>query len=147
MKEIDDVVQSVRQNRFLTKEECGDDGLVATIARIIRDVVLFDGEPSEQTIVFFQEEDIKPLILRSTVALQIASIVGSPKRANWIGRKIEFFHDHTVMMAGKIVGGLRARAVSQKKNGSVRMRKPVRPRLCRKPATEEPEEIRFGASG
>src|SRR5262249_9153315 len=141
MKEIDDVVQSVRQNRFLTKEECGD-GLVATIARIIRDVVIFNGEPKEETIVFFQEEEIKPLILKPTVATQIAEIVGSPKRVDWIGRKVEFYHEKTVMMAGKTVGGLRARAVSQKKNGSTRTRRPVPPGRLRKRA-EESEEIPF----
>src|SRR5262245_45129701 len=122
MKDIDDVISATRQTRFLAKEDCGEE-LVITIASVVRDVVNFNGEHSEETIVYFEEKEVKPLILRPTVAQQVAGIVASRKRVDWIGRKIELFNDSSVMFAGKVTGGIRARAVSQRKNGSSRARK------------------------
>ena len=143
MKDVDDVVTATRQTRFLSKEDVAD-GLVVTPSAVVRDVIAFNGEPHEETVVYFEEKEVKPLILKPTVAQQIASIVGSRKARDWIGQKVELFHDPSVTFTGKVVGGIRARAVSQRRNGG-RARKPVPPglRTQTKLTTEETEEIRF----
>jgi hypothetical protein len=142
MKNVDDVVSVTRATRFLAKEDVGA-GLIVTIASVIRDVVEFNNESREETVVYFQEEGIKPLILKPTVARLIAGIIASRKAKDWVGRKIELFNDPTIGFAGKVVGGIRVRAVSQPKNGSGRTRRPVPPGL-RKPSVSETEDIRFG---
>lgn len=64
------------------------------------------------------EEDVMDMVVNSSNRKQISqnlvlekglSLVDSRNIGNWIGYKIELYHDETIKMMGKIVGGIRVR--------------------------------------
>lgn len=64
------------------------------------------------------EEDVMDMVVNSSNRKQISqnlilekglSLVESRNIGNWIGYKIELYHDETIKMMGKIVGGIRVR--------------------------------------
>lgn len=70
-----------------------------------------------KTIAYFQENDIKPMILNKTNMNTIAEIYGTPYVEEWQGRAIQIYYDKTVRFSKKTVGGLRIRPfVPEKKN-------------------------------
>ena len=63
-------------------------------------------------------EDVMDMVVNSSNRKQISqnlvlekglSLVDSRNIGNWIGYKIELYHDETIRMMGKIVGGIRVR--------------------------------------
>ena len=63
-------------------------------------------------------EDVMDMVVNSSNRKQISqnlvlekglSLVESRNIGNWIGYKIELYHDETIRMMGKIVGGIRVR--------------------------------------
>jgi len=64
------------------------------------------------------EEDVMDMVVNSSNRKQISqnlvlekglSLVDSRNIGNWIGYKIELYHDETIRMMGKVVGGIRVR--------------------------------------
>ena len=64
------------------------------------------------------EEDVMPMVVNSSNRKMIAnnlvlekglSLTDSRNIGNWIGTKIELYHDETIRMMGKIVGGIRVK--------------------------------------
>ena len=64
------------------------------------------------------EEDVMDMVVNSSNRKQISqnlvlekglSLVESRNIGNWIGYKIELYHDETIRMMGKIVGGIRVK--------------------------------------
>ena len=63
-------------------------------------------------------EDVMPMVVNSSNRKQISqnlvlesglSLIESRNIGNWIGRKIELYHDETIKMMGKVVGGIRVK--------------------------------------
>ena len=63
-------------------------------------------------------EDVMPMVVNSSNRKQISqnlvlekglSLIDSRNIGNWIGYKIELFHDETIKMMGKVVGGIRVK--------------------------------------
>ena len=63
-------------------------------------------------------EDVMDMVVNSSNRKQISqnlvlekglSLIDSRNIGNWIGYKIELYHDETIRMMGKIVGGIRVR--------------------------------------
>jgi hypothetical protein len=64
------------------------------------------------------EEDVMDMVVNSSNRKQISqnlvlekglSLTDSRNIGNWIGYKIELYHDETIRMMGKIVGGIRVK--------------------------------------
>lgn len=102
-------IREMKESKFLKQDECGK-GILVTITACDQQNVAKDGAPADlKWCLHFSEVD-KPLVLNATNAVTIASIVGSDETDNWIGHKIVLYRDPSIMYAGKIVGGIRARA-------------------------------------
>jgi hypothetical protein len=63
-------------------------------------------------------EDVMDMVVNSSNRKQISqnlvlekglSLIDSRNIGNWIGYKIELYHDETIRMMGKVVGGIRVR--------------------------------------
>ena len=52
----------------------------------------------------------KPMVLNSTNGQIIAQITGSDDTDHWTGHKIVLYNDPNITFAGKLTGGIRARA-------------------------------------
>jgi hypothetical protein len=103
-------IRALKQSRFLTKEDCGQGILVTIRGDVTMENVAADGAPIEEKACLHFEEVEKPLVLNSTNGQIIANITGSQETENWNGKKIVLYHDPNISFAGKIVGGVRARA-------------------------------------
>ena len=104
---IDQMISS----KYLTKTDVGEpgDGTLVTIqalkeANIARD----DEEPKMKWLIKFREF-AKPMVLGSTTLQLAAMILGSKSTDDWIGKKIEVYHDPSITFGDKLVGGIRFR--------------------------------------
>lgn len=102
-------IATLRDSKFLKKEDCGA-GILVTIAGLHEENLAMEGQAPEMGWCLTFAEQVKPMVLKSTNAQLIAQALGSDETDNWIGKKIVLFHDQTVQMGGKLVGGIRARA-------------------------------------
>lgn len=125
----------MKNSNFLKKEDVGD-GTLCTIATVEQMNVAKEGAPEELKWVLHVDEFDKPMVLNSTNGQIIAKITGSEESDGWSGQKIVLYHDPNVSFGGKLIGGIRVRAVrAQKQNGTASKRPAV--------AQPEPEGSEF----
>ncbi len=103
-------ISHIKNSKYLSKEDCGP-GILVTIESLAQEDLAMEGQPADMKWVMqFAEPESKPFVLNTTNAVLIAAALGSEETDEWVGRKIVLFSDPTVMMKGKAVGGIRARA-------------------------------------
>jgi hypothetical protein len=103
-------ISDLKKSRYLTKEEAGD-GLRLTIDEVRKENVAPSGEkPDQRYVLSFSDHD-KPMVLNSTNGQLISRITGSENSDDWQGHEIELYRDDNVSFGGKVVGGIRVRAV------------------------------------
>jgi len=101
----------LKTSKFLKKEDVGP-GTLVTIHTVSEVNVAAEGaEPEMRAALHFDELE-KPMILNSTNGQIIAKIAGSETdiETSWRGVKVVLYNDPNVSYAGKLVGGIRARA-------------------------------------
>lgn len=107
------------KSKYLAKNDVGEDGVILTIRGFKREVIDSDDGEEEKTIVYFEEQDYKPMVLNRTNAQLIAVATGAKTAGEARGKKIVVYNDPTVGFGGKITGGLRIRKVAgQPRNGT-----------------------------
>lgn len=100
-------------SQYLGKQHIDpDNDLVVTIekcsAENVRDAKRNSDE--KKRILYFEEPDIRPLILNSTNGGRIEKLLGTPYTEEWAGHKIALFLDKTVPNNfGGEPGGIRVR--------------------------------------
>lgn len=108
-------IDSMKQSRFLTKDDFGLQGKLVTIRGDVAQVnVAQEGDPEEHKFLLFFDEFEKGMVLNSINSQIIAQITGSKDTENWNGHKLVVFNDPTVIMKGKLTGGIRVRAPRQR---------------------------------
>ncbi len=114
-------ISALKSSRFLTKSDVnsnGRNGILLTIkgdpARggecITEENLAMEGQTPEMGHVLNFHEIEKGMVLKTINAQLIAKIIGSEETAHWNGHKIVLYEDPTIIMAGRVVGGIRARA-------------------------------------
>lgn len=103
-------INQMKSSRFLKKEDCGAGILVTINGDVTQENVAAEGAGEELKYCLHFHETDKPLVLNSTNNQVIAKICGSEDTENWDGKKIVLYNDPNVGYAGKITGGVRARA-------------------------------------
>jgi len=101
-------VSEMLPSRFLKQSDI-EQPTVVTIGSLSKEVL--DDQP--RWILKFHELD-KPLVLNSTNIQALARICGSSNSDNWSGQKVVLYVDENVSYGGKVVGGLRIRAVNKR---------------------------------
>jgi hypothetical protein len=102
----------MRESKFLKKEDVGR-GMLATITGCIQKNVAKEGaDPEHKWCLTFREID-KPLVLNSTNVQLCEAICGSDDTDDWIGKTIVLYTDPNVSYQGKLIGGIRVRAVKK----------------------------------
>jgi len=103
-------ISKLAEGRFLRKEDIGN-GILVTFSHLTQENMSQDGQPADmQFVAHWQEANVKPMVLKITNAQLIAAFLGSDDTDDWVGKKIVLYHDPTIMMGHKLVGGIRARA-------------------------------------
>ncbi|MFN8758850.1 MAG: hypothetical protein ACK5XA_08580 [Tagaea sp.] len=104
-------------SKYLKKEDLDEyDGeLAVTIVKIKQENVAKENDPEEwKWLAKFKELD-KPLILNSTNLQLMAKALLSDESDDWIGQRLTLYVDPNIQFGGKIVGGLRVKAMPKKK--------------------------------
>lgn len=103
-------ISEMKKSSFVTKADLGANGSLFTITNCAQVNVAKEGaEPEMKWALYFAEIE-KPFILNSTNAQLIAAFLGSTRTENWHGKRIVLYWDPSVSFAGKLTGGVRARA-------------------------------------
>jgi len=114
-------VSEMLPSRFLKQSDI-EQPTVVTIGSLSKEVL----DDQAKWTLNFHELD-KPLVLNTTNIQALARICGSSNSDNWAGKKAVLFVDENVSYGGKVVGGLRIRAVNR--------------RAAQKPAEFEESEV------
>lgn len=102
-------INQLKDSKFLKKEDCGQ-GILVTIKGLTQENIAMEGQAQEMVWLLHFMENVKPLVFKPVNQQLTALAVGSEETDDWIGKKIVLFHDPTITMSGKIVGGIRVRA-------------------------------------
>ena len=107
-------INQLRNSKYLKKEDCGPNGVIATIRDLEQVNVAMEDEPEDLKWVINFEEDLKPMVLNQTNAGRIAAITGHQDTDGWPGSKIILYNDPEITFGGKMVGGIRVRELKKK---------------------------------
>jgi hypothetical protein len=105
-------ISEIRQSRFLSKADLINGPIVVTINEVHEEEIEFDGKVEPKFVMTFLE-DAKPWILNPGNAQDISLWLGSEQTEDWHNRQIVIFHDPSVKMGGRLVGGIRTQAYNQ----------------------------------
>lgn len=122
----------LKQSKYMKKEDCGDDGILVTIAALKQENVAPDNKPEELKWILHFHDDVKPLVLNGTNTKLIEKALGSDETDDWVGKQIVLFNDENVEYMGEIVGGVRV-DVNRTKRYHANKGKPA---AAAKPATK-----------
>ncbi len=102
-------INDLKESKYLKKTDV-EPPILVTIARITQENLAQQGQEPEMKYVLHFAEDLKPMVLNSTNGQLIAMVLGSEETDDWNGKQIVLYNDPNVSFAGKLTGGIRARA-------------------------------------
>ena len=105
-------INTMIEGKFLRKEDVGgESGIIVTIAGWKQENVAMQGaDPEMKWTLTFEELD-KPLVMNSTNLHMCAKACDSDDTEDWLGKKIILYEEPNVSFGGKLVGGIRVRAL------------------------------------
>lgn len=106
-------INQMMPSKYLKKDDVPQPALV-TIRKFSHENVAQQDQAEEKKWVLHFDEFDRGLVMNST-NLQLAAVaLGSDETDEWVGRQIVLYSDPNVSFGGKLVGGLRLRAVRTK---------------------------------
>lgn len=106
-------INQMMPSKYLKKEDVPQPALV-TIRSFSQDNVAQQGQPEEKKWIMHFNEFENGLVMNSTNLQLCAMALASEETDDWIGKQVVLFADPNVSFGGKLVGGLRIRAVRRK---------------------------------
>jgi len=101
---------TITTGKYLKRDELSEEGDPYTVESVEeQEVSLNDGGTEKKWVM--QLSDLKPLILNATNIRRAVAAFGSSETEDWIGKRIIAYDDPEIEFGGKIVGGVRLRAV------------------------------------
>lgn len=108
--DFDSLVPS--KSKYLAKGDVTEDGVILTIKGFRKEVIESDDGDEEKTVMYFEEDGYKGMVLNRTNAQLIPVATGAKTAGEARGKKIVVYNDPTVGFGGKITGGLRIKKVT-----------------------------------
>jgi hypothetical protein len=115
----------LKQSKYMKKEDCGDDGILVTIAALKQENVAPDNKPEELKWILHFNGDHKPLVLNSTNLALMEKALGSDDSDDWVGKKVVLFNDENVSFGGKLTGGVRVDVARTKRHHAKQEKAPA----------------------
>jgi hypothetical protein len=104
-------------NKYVTGADLGGRSFAVTVASIQLERMRANAQsPEEEKFVLYTSEGKKGIVLRKTLAKQIAQALGSEDTDDWAGKKIVIYPE-PVTVAGVHRLAIRARAYTNGKGG------------------------------
>ena len=110
-------ISALRESNYLQKHDVDPPVLVTIKGDLKQENLAMEGKPEELKWVLFFREFEKGLVLNSTNGQLIAMATGSENSEDWNGKQIVLYNDPNVSFQGKLVGGIRVRAVKKNAKG------------------------------
>ena len=105
-------INDMKESNYVKKTDV-EPPIKVTITGISQKNLAQQGDPEEMKYIL-EFKECKPLVLNVTNSQLISMALKSEETDDWVGKEIVLFNDPTVSYAGKITGGVRARAVKGK---------------------------------
>ena len=103
----------ISTGKYLKRESVTTEGEVHTVVKCAEEEInSVDGGSETKWILYLS--DLKPLIMNATNIRRAVAAFGTAEVNDWGGKPIIVFDDDSVEFGGKVVGGVRLRAVPAK---------------------------------
>ena len=103
----------ITTGKYLKREEVTEEGAAHKVVSCVQQVLsMGDGESETKWVLTLS--DLKPLILNATNIRRCVAAFATSETDEWIGKSIVVYDDPEIEFGGKIVGGVRLRAVPKK---------------------------------
>ena len=104
----------ISSGKYLKRESVSAEGEIHSIIKCVEEEINNSDGGSETKWILYLS-DLKPLIMNATnIRRAVAAFGGDSETNNWPGKRIVVFDDAEVEFGGKVVGGVRLRAVPAK---------------------------------
>ena len=115
----------ISTGHYLKRESVSAEGEIHTVIKCVEEEInSADGGSETKWILYLS--DLKPLIMNATnIRRCIAAFAGDDETDNWPGKRIVVYNDDSVEFGGKVVGGVRLRAVPAKAKSKAKSKKPT----------------------
>src|ERR1035437_7401866 len=114
-------------SNYLKKDDVGEDGVILTIRGFKQETLKSDSGDETKVVMYFQEEDYKPMVVNTTNATILGKITGAATAGEARGKQVVVYDDPSVSFGGKATGGLRLKKV---------VRAPAAPRMAAEPLND-----------
>ena len=105
---------TITTGKYLKREELTEDGTLHKVIAVEQQPVSNpDGSSDEKWVLMLS--GLKPMILNATNIRIAVSAFGTAETDDWTGKTIIAYDDPEIEFGGKIVGGVRLRAVPKKR--------------------------------
>lgn len=103
----------ITTGKYLKREEVTEEGEAHKVVSCVQQVLsMGDGESETKWVLTLS--DLKPLILNATNIRRCVAAFATSETDEWIGKSIVVYDDPEIEFGGKVVGGVRLRAVPKK---------------------------------
>ena len=114
----------ISTGRYLKRESVTAEGEVHTVVKCAEEEInSVDGGSETKWILYLS--DLKPLIMNATNIRSAVAAFGTAEVNDWGGKPLIVYDDDSVEYGGKVVGGVRLRAVPAKAKAKAKSKKPT----------------------
>ena len=110
-------IREMIESKYLKQEDVDEEAHVTIVKVGKANVARENDEPEFKWLIKFQEFP-KPMVLNSTNIKRLARACASEDTDDWAGKSVILYVDHDVEFGGKVVGGLRIRAIPKAEPGT-----------------------------
>jgi hypothetical protein len=103
----------ISTGKYLKRESVTAEGEVHTVVKCAEEEINSSDGGSETKWILYLS-DLKPLIMNATNIRRAVAAFASSETDTWPGKKIVVYDDESVEFGGKVVGGVRLRAIPAK---------------------------------
>lgn len=97
-------------SKYLKQSDVGEGGVILTVRGFKQESLeADDGGKEDKIVLYFMEQDYKPMVLNKTNAQLLALATGAKVAGDAKGKTIIVYADPSVGFGGKMTGGLRIR--------------------------------------
>ncbi len=127
MASLTDMVPS--KSNYLAKKDTDERGMDLTIKKFTHETVGQGADKEEKLVVYWTDENVKPMVVNKSNANRIKRAVGSDDTKEIIGKTVNIYVDPDVEFGGEVVGGLRIRAAQNSAPGKPTARATPKPQV------------------
>tara|TARA_R110000764_G_scaffold210625_1_gene296605 strand:- start:660 stop:1025 length:366 start_codon:yes stop_codon:yes gene_type:complete len=104
----------ISTGKYLRRESVSPEGQTHQVIRCVEEEINSADGGSELKWILYMS-DLKPLIMNATNIRRCISALGGSQTDSWVGQSLVLYDDAEVEFGGKVVGGVRVRAVPKAK--------------------------------